>query len=93
MGGARAPVVYPNPFNSQAAIEYQLAEDSRVQLIIYDVLGRRVRTLIDNRQIAGYKTAVWAGRSEDGRDLSSGIYLYQLQTGDFSEVKKMTLLR
>ena len=93
MGGARAPVVYPNPFNSQAAIEYQLAEDSRVQLIIYDVLGRRVRTLIDNRQIAGYKTAVWAGRSEDGRDLSSGIYLYQFRTKRHRWSGKMMLVR
>ena len=93
MGGVRAPVVYPNPFNSQAAIEYQLAEDSRVQLIIYDALGRRVRTLIDNNQIAGHKTAVWAGRSEDGLDLSSGIYLYQFSTKRHRWSGKMMLVR
>ncbi len=93
MGGVRAPVVYPNPFNSQAAIEYQLAEDSRVQLIIYDALGRRVRTLIDNNQIAGHKTAVWAGRSEDGLDLSSGIYLYQFRTKRHRWSGKMMLVR
>ena len=91
--GARAPVVYPNPFNSQATIDYQLAEDSRVQLIIYDAMGRRVRTLIDNRQNSGYKTAVWAGRSEDGRDLPSGIYLYQVRTNRHRWLGKMMLVR
>lgn len=93
MGGVGAPVVYPNPFNSQAAIEYQLAEDAWVQLIIYDELGRRVRTLIDNGQIAGHQTAVWAGRGENGRDLSSGIYFYQIRTNRHRWSGKMMLVR
>ena len=92
-GGARAPVVYPNPFNSQAAIEYELDADGPVQLIIFDVMGRRVQTLLDNRQIAGYKTAVWAGRSEDGRNLPSGIYVYQLRTARHRWSGKMMLVR
>jgi hypothetical protein len=79
---------YPNPFNSQTAISYQLAAASQVELAIYDLLGKKVITLVNEKQHAGYyRTAV------DASDLASGIYFYQIKAGKFIQVRKMILLR
>jgi hypothetical protein len=84
---------YPNPFNPTTKIEFTLAKSGFVTLQIYDVLGRKVRTLVSEELSAGYKSVIWDGKNEDGDDVASGVYFYQLKVGDFSEPKKMLLLK
>ena len=84
---------HPNPFNPVTQISYQLPQDCRVRVTIYNVRGQRVRTLYDGRQSAGRHTLNWDGRDTGGRPLSSGIYLYRLEAGQFHQTKKMTLMK
>ncbi len=84
---------HPNPFNPVTVIEYDLPVDCRVRLEIYDVLGRRIATLVDARQTAGIKQARWDGTNREGIDVASGIYFYRLEAGSFIETRKMVLLR
>ena len=83
---------YPNPFHSQTWIEYELSEASHVTLIIYDVFGRVVHTVIDNYESAGFKRAVWDGRDETGGIVKSGIYICSLQVGNQTQSRKMLFL-
>ncbi len=83
----------PNPFNPETKISYFLPEASQVSLNIYNVLGQRVRTLIEDYQESGTHTLTWDGRTDDGAQLSSGIYFYRMQAGSFQETKKMTLMK
>jgi flagellar hook assembly protein FlgD len=70
-----------------------LAKSGFVTLQILDVLGRKVRTLVSENLSSGYKSVLWDGRNEDGKEVASGIYFYQLKVGDFSEPRKMLLLK
>jgi len=79
---------YPNPFNPITNIKYSLPKDCLVNLEIYNILGRKVATLVDGKQKAGYKVARW-----DAGSLSSGIYFYRLRAGDFVQTRKMVLLK
>ena len=79
---------YPNPFNLKTQIFYELPEQGFVKLVIYDVLGREVQTLVNEKQQAGGYKADW-----DGTNFASGIYFYKLTTGDFEQTKKMVLLK
>ncbi|UCB52875.1 MAG: T9SS type A sorting domain-containing protein, partial [Candidatus Zixiibacteriota bacterium] len=83
----------PNPFNPETKISYYLPTASYVKLIVYNVLGQRVRTLFDGHQDSGTHTQLWDGKHEDGTALSSGIYFYRMQAGDFRETKKMSLMK
>jgi len=79
---------YPNPFNPETVIEFELPERVNVKLVVYDVLGREVGVLVDGELGAGrYKVRF------DGRDLSSGIYFYELRAGKFRDVKKMVVVK
>lgn len=84
---------YPNPFNASTVIRYELATDGLVTLSIYDVLGRRVRTLTDGTARAGAYTAVWNATDDSNQHVASGLYFYRLQMGDKSEVRRMALIR
>ena len=84
---------YPNPFNPATTITYDLPEAANVVLKIYNVLGREVRTLLNTRQQPGIKSVVWDGRNALGIKVSSGIFIYRLQAGDFVQTKKMILLK
>ncbi|MCH7938800.1 MAG: fibronectin type III domain-containing protein [Candidatus Marinimicrobia bacterium] len=84
---------YPNPFNPSTMIRFDLPEASRVQLIIYDAMGREVRTLLWGEQSAGYQSVNWDGADDRGQPVSSGIYFYRLQAESYSETMKMVLLR
>ena len=89
---------YPNPFNPETWIPYQLANASDVQITIYDTKGIVVRTLAFGYQSAGYYTsrnraAYWDGRNGLGENVASGVYFYQLQTGEISPMRKMVILK
>ncbi len=89
---------YPNPFNPETTIKYNLAGTSgipeRVTLVIYNTRGQEVRTLIDGLEEPGeMKHAIWNGRDNTGKAVSNGVYLYRLQTDDHSEVRKMLMMK
>lgn len=89
---------YPNPFNPNTTILYDLPGDTRVTLIIYDILGREVRTLIDENIVAGYHSVIWDGKDEVGQYVSTGIYIYRIHArgidgGSYSKNHKMLLLK
>ncbi|SVB37616.1 uncharacterized protein METZ01_LOCUS190470, partial [marine metagenome] len=85
---------YPNPFNPETTISYDLSGESVVTLTIYDISGQVIRTMVNNQAMsAGQYKSVWDGRDESGIKVASGVYFYQLHTGDFVAKKKMTLLQ
>ena len=84
---------YPNPFNPTTEIAFTLPVASRVNLEIYNVLGQRVTTLAEGVLEAGEHIAVWDGTDANGHTVSTGIYLYRLQAGDFVDTKKMVLMK
>ena len=84
---------YPNPFNPSTAIEYHLPESGNVNIFVYDILGRRIRTLVEGVKPSGIYTAIWDSRDDFGNKVSSGTYFYKLQANDQQAVKKMLLLR
>jgi len=84
---------YPNPFTTQTAIKYELTQTVNVRLEIFNLLGQRVRTLVNYKQTAGQYQPIWDGLTDDGRCVVSGLYLYRLQAGNFAQTRKMLLLR
>jgi len=84
---------YPNPFNPITTIKYDLPKESNVKIVIYDVMGREVRTLVNTKQRAGYQSVQWNARDNHGRLVSSGYYIYLMQAGDFHKTQKMILLK
>ena len=84
---------YPNPFNPVTTLRYDLPENGHVNITIYDMLGREVKTLINQTQDAGYRSIIWDATNDYGKPVSAGIYLYQIHTGEFVQTKKMVLLK
>ena len=84
---------YPNPFNPKTTIDYNLPENSLVTITIFDMLGREVNTLVQEFQTAGFKSVQWDGSNSMGRPVSAGVYLYQIQAGEFVQTRKMVLLK
>jgi len=84
---------YPNPFNPTTSIRYDLPNDVFVRLQIFDMLGKPVRLLVQNKENAGYKSAVWNGKDDLGRLVSGGVYFYRLEAGDFRKTGKMVLVK
>lgn len=84
---------YPNPFNPTTVITYALPRTSHVIISVYNLLGQRVRTLVDQSQSPGLQTVLWDGRDEAGSDVASGIYFYRIQAENFNQSKKMLLLK
>jgi hypothetical protein len=85
---------FPNPFNPETTIKYNLAEGANVNLRIYNVVGQVVRTLVAESQSAGRYSVRWNGTDDRGAPVSSGIYFYQLSAGtQFQDVKKLMLLK
>ena len=84
---------YPNPFNPKTDISFFLPEDGYVSLTIHDMLGRKIKTLVDGFQFAGYKKVNWNARNNYNELVSTGMYIYKMKAGNFIEVKKMLLLR
>ena len=84
---------YPNPFNPSTTIRFSLPQASAVNLVVYNMRGQLVRTLVSRTIEPGHHTAVWDGTDERGERTSSGIFIYQLQTGSLVLTKKMILLK
>ena len=84
---------YPNPFNPSTVIQYEIPEAAPVKLVIYDILGRHIKTLLNSVQVPGYKTVIWDGTDEAGRPESAGIYITIIESGNFKDMRKMVLLR
>ena len=84
---------YPNPFNPITTLQYELPEDSFVNVTVYDMLGNVVNNLINANQSSGHKSIQWDATNNRGEPVSAGIYLYKIQAGDFVDTKKMILLK
>ena len=84
---------YPNPFNPTTNIEFALPQHETVKLEVYDILGRLVTTLANSDMAAGTYRVTWNGKDSNGQSVASGLYLYRLQAGSFSAVKKMLMLK
>ena len=84
---------YPNPFNPVTTLNYDLPEDELVNITIYDMMGRVVKTLINYQQTAGYKSIQWNATNDRNEPVSAGIYLYTIQAGKFRQTRKMVLLK
>jgi hypothetical protein len=84
---------YPNPFARETRIEYQLADRRRVTLAVFNVLGQRVRTLVDEPQDAGGHAVTWEGENRYGRPVGSGVYFVRLTAGSTTKTRKMVLVR
>tara|TARA_B100001167_G_scaffold98508_1_gene59982 strand:- start:263 stop:1495 length:1233 start_codon:yes stop_codon:yes gene_type:complete len=83
----------PNPFNPVTSLRYNLPENSHVNITIYDMLGREVKTMLNQYQYAGYRSITWNATNEYGMPVSAGIYLYRIQAGNYTRTKKMVLLK
>jgi hypothetical protein len=84
---------YPNPFNPVTQINYTVPNETRVLLTVYDLLGKKVRTLLDDIQLPGSHMVRWDGNDNAGLPVSSGLYFYEMRAGEFRQVCKMTLIR
>lgn len=84
---------YPNPFNPTSTIRYDLPKQSRVAIIIYDIMGRDVKRLVSQSQDVGFKSVVWDATNDLGQPVSAGIYLYRIRAGEFVHTKKMLLIK
>jgi hypothetical protein len=84
---------YPNPFNPSTIIQYELPKSAQVRLAIYNLLGEKIRTLVDASESAGIKQTTWDGRDEHGQRVSNGIYLYRLDAGTFSMTRRLLLMK
>ncbi len=79
---------YPNPFNARTAIEYALPFDSHVRIVIYNLLGQSIETLVDQDQAAGYHQVLW-----DAADAPTGVYFYRIEAAEFTATRKMLLAK
>ena len=84
---------HPNPFNPITSLRYDLPEDGLVNIAIYDMMGRIVKTLVNSSQTAGYKSIQWNATNNRNEPVSAGLYLYTIEVGEFRQTKKMVLLK
>ncbi len=84
---------YPNPFNPRTQIGYSIGAESHVTVAVYNILGQHISTIVDEMKEAGEYTVEWDATDDAGEPVSTGIYFYRIQAGDFSDTKKMLLLR
>jgi len=86
---------FPNPFNPETTIHFSVGSVSAspVTITIYDIRGRQIRTLVDGIYSKGEHFVVWNGKDDNGQDVSSGIYFYKMQTGDFVQTKRMVIIK
>jgi len=83
---------YPNPFNPETNIKYALPEESYVLIEVYNILGKKITTILDTEMQEGYHIVKWDGRNSTGQKVSAGIYLVRMKVGSFEKTQKMMLL-
>ncbi len=84
---------FPNPFNPTTTLRYDLPQNSFVNITIYDLNGREVKKLVRSEQVSGNHSLTWNGTNDQGKLVSAGVYLYQIQSGEFVQTKKMVLMK
>ena len=84
---------YPNPFNAETQINYSLPKTDHVTLCVYNLMGQKIKTLVDESREAGSYQAIWDGRDERGETVSSGVYFLIMRAGEFKQIKKVLLMR
>jgi hypothetical protein len=84
---------YPNPFNPVTTIEYAIPEAVNVNIVIYDIMGRQVKTLLNELQEPGYRSIKWSSTNDAGELVSTGVYFYMISAGQHHSVKKMLLIK
>jgi hypothetical protein len=84
---------YPNPFNPVTEIKYTLPKDCYVELVIYNALGQKVKTLVNKFQNAGHQMVQWNSRDDRNNEVVSGVYFYKIKAADFVQAKKMVLIK
>jgi hypothetical protein len=84
---------YPNPFNPTTNIKFTVPNMAKVSLVVYNTLGQKVRTLVNNKTLSGNQTAIWNGKNDFGNSVPSGIYYYRMESGNNSITKSMVLLK
>jgi hypothetical protein len=84
---------YPNPFNPETNIEFSLPSEQNVNLMVFNLLGQQVRTLVNSSLGVGTHTVIWDGKNDDGINVPSGIYFYKMFTPEFSQTNKMVMVR
>jgi hypothetical protein len=84
---------YPNPFNPETSIQYNLHQDSQVTITVYDLLGRQVKTLVDNQQAAGSYNTIWNGTDSAGAKAASGVYIVRMETKGVTQIQKVMLIK
>ncbi|MDP8208992.1 MAG: T9SS type A sorting domain-containing protein [Candidatus Electryonea clarkiae] len=84
---------YPNPFNPTVNITFDIPQPSNIKIVVYDLLGRQVTTLLDSRKPPGFHTISWNGASASGTPVSSGLYFIRLETNSFSQTRKIVMLK
>ena len=84
---------YPNPFNPETTIGFSVANNSKVTILIYNILGQKVATLLDGKMNPGNYTMKWKGVSDSGKELPSGMYFYEMTSPGFHQIKKLVLVR
>ncbi|SYZ74840.1 hypothetical protein TRIP_C90468 [Candidatus Zixiibacteriota bacterium] len=84
---------YPNPFNPTTTIDFALPTASHVKLVVYNLLGQKIKTLVDEQLTAGYKSVTWDGMTDSGSAAASGIYFYKIEANNYANTKKLMLLK
>ncbi|HSP86935.1 MAG TPA: T9SS type A sorting domain-containing protein, partial [Ignavibacteriaceae bacterium] len=84
---------YPNPFNGETTIKYNVSKEANVKIEIFNVLGERIKTLINEQQMPDYYSVRWDSKNDKGNTMNSGIYFVRFFSNNFSEIKKIILLR
>ena len=84
---------YPNPFNPITTLSYDLPEDGIVNITIYDIVGRQVKALLNSPRTAGHRSIQWNATNNAGQQVPGGVYLYRIEAGNFSQTKKMVLMK
>ena len=84
---------YPNPFNPTTQIRYNLPENSFVSITIYDLIGKRVKSLVNSNQDPGYRSIHWNATNDLDQPVSAGMYIYTILAGEFRQTRKMVLLK
>ena len=84
---------FPNPFNPTTQINYEMPEDALVKVVIFDVMGRKVKTLMNESQSSGYHSLLWDATNDMDESISAGMYIYTIQARNYRSSKKMVLLK